>query len=313
MSDLSDRNLQLPHNDQRLLDALIEAGFERHAIGPLTDEESRRVDRLMRVFSLLNDYPGDDDESWNGEDDALIHATMARIARHEDGVAARMSLAESGARGGWPRLGFRLHDMIGVAAAVLLVAAVTLPLMNMVNQSRIDENCRNNMRQIGYGMSSYASDHNGQLPMALAGLGPHQWSWDTVANAVNLGPLLDGGYCSRGHFNCPGNHDNLEMTYSYQFQRPGVRVNWAAQTVVVLGDRNPLIDAARAGRLLPAMTMSADHRGRGQNVLRNDGTTMWIGDQPVVGREDNIWLPHGYEKLEPGARPEVVSDVFLAH
>jgi hypothetical protein len=316
MSQNSDWNPELSANDRRLLDALVEAGFDHEALEPLTDQERARVDRLLQTFGLLNDYPVDlEDVSWDSDDDTLIHATLARIGRHDDERASRMSLTEGESRRGrrWG-LGIRLQDFVAVAAMVLLGASVALPMLNMAKQSRIDQACANNMRHIGYAFSSYADDHNGQLPIARAGIGHQNLSWDTIANTINLAPLIDGQYCSRGHVNCPGNHDNLELTYSYQFQRPDVRINWMGRrTTVILGDRNPLIDAARSQRLLPAMTMSRDHGGRGQNVLRTDGVIMWLGDEPVVGRVDNIWLPHGYKQLEPGAAPEDKSDVFLAH
>lgn len=315
MSTMSNWNPELSPNDQRLLDALVEAEFNPDALEPMSDQERARVKRLMQTFGLLNDYPVDINDSSGSDDETLIHATAARIDRYEDERAKRMSLAEqqskSGRRGG---VGVRIQDLITVAAVVLLGASVALPLLNTVSQNSIDQRCANNMRHVGYALSSYADDHNGQLPIARAGVGQKHVSWDTVANTINLAPLLDGQYCSRGHLHCPGNHDNLEMSYSYQFQRPHVRVNWLSQrTTVVLGDRNPLIDAARAQRLLPAMTMSADHGGRGQNVLRTDGATMWLSDEPIVGRSDNIWLPHGYDHLEPGAAPQEKSDVFLAH
>lgn len=316
MSTMNDWNPELSANDQRLLDALVDVGFDREALEPLTDQERERVDRLLQAFGLLNDYPTDIGEStWDDGQDILIHATLARIDRYEDDRARRMSLDEESVNGrGRLGLGIRLQDFVAVAAVVLLGASVALPLLNTVQQNSIDQSCANNMRHIGYALSSYADDHNGQLPIARAGIGHQNVSWDTVANTINLAPLIDGQYCDRGHLNCPGNHSNLELSYSYQFQRPNVRINWMSRrTTVVLGDRNPLIDAARTQRLLPAMTMSADHGGRGQNVLRTDGATMWLSDQPIVGRQDNIWLPHGFERLEPGAAPDDTSDVFLAH
>jgi len=316
MSTINDWNPELSANDRRLLDDLVEAGFNSDALEPLTEQERASVQRLQQTFDLLNDYPTDVDETdWHHSDDTLIHATLARIDQHEDERARRMSLTSDRRRGaGRWGLGIRLQDFVAVAAVVLLGASVALPLLNTVQQNSIDQSCANNMRHIGYGMSSYADDYGGELPFVRAGVGNQNLSWDTVANSVNLSPLIDGEYCQRGHLHCPGNHNNLKMTYSYQFQRPDVRINWMGRrTTVILGDRNPLIDAARSQRLLPALTMSADHGGRGQNVLRTDGATMWLSEQPIVGRVDNIWLPHGYDQLQPGAAPKGNADVFLAH
>ncbi len=295
----------LSGDDQRLLDDLIEAGFDVEAMGTLSDAERARVEQLQRLFGLMNDYPVDDAE------ETLLHATMARIARHEDERAARMSLTpnEQLGGGGW---GIRASDLISVAAVILIAASVLWPLLATVRQQSIDRACANNMRMVGYAFGHYAADNNNAMPIARAGFLPGA-SWDTVSNVVNLAPLVEGGYCSRGHLNCAGNHDHLENTYSYQWQKPGTRMTWGSGRItIVLGDRNPLIDAARAGHMLPGNTMSRDHRGRGQNVLASDGATLWLTDT-IVGSRDNIWLPHGAQKLSEGATPQDKSDVMLAH
>ena len=71
-------------------------------------------------------------------------------------------------------------------------------------------------------------------------------SWEQVRNILNLKPLLDNNYCDAGHLNCPGSHHANGSSYSYQWQRPGRSLRWgdARAVTVVLGDRNPLIDAA---------------------------------------------------------------------
>ena len=74
----------------------------------------------------------------------------------------------------------------------------------------------------------------------------------------------------------------------------------------------PLIDAAREGLVVPATSISINHGGRGQNVLRTDGAIMWLVS-PVVGPSDNIWLPDGTNRLEKGIRPTEPEDVFLTH
>ena len=79
----------------------------------------------------------------------------------------------------------------------------------------------------------------------------------------------------------------------------------------ILGDRNPVIDAALAGERIPAISGSFNHGGRGQNILDSDGRAFWL-ERPVI-RQDNIWLPHGQTQLHRGDRPQTVGDVFLAH
>lgn len=309
MSDLSHNDPgsgpTLSADDQRLLDGLIEAGFDPSQMGHLSKAERQRVMQLQRLLGLMNDYPVEDAE------DTLLHATMARIDRYEDQRAARMTVTPNEQLSSGDR-GFRASDLISVAAVILIAASVLWPLLATVRQQSIDRACANNMRMVGYAFGNYAADNNDAMPMARAGFLPGA-SWDTVSNVVNLAPLVEGGYCSHGHLNCAGNHDHLENTYSYQWQKPGTRMTWGSGRItIVLGDRNPLIDAARAGHMLPGNTMSRDHRGRGQNVLASDGATLWLTDT-VVGTRDNIWLPHGAEKLSEGATPKDQSDVMLAH
>ena len=84
------------------------------------------------------------------------------------------------------------------------------------------------------------------------------------------------------------------------------------RSTVVLGDRNPLIDAYESRERLPDTTISFNHGGRGQWVLGSDGRTIWL-ERPVIGRSDNIWLPRGMSELRKGATPMEVGDAFLIH
>lgn len=311
MSEMNEHGMTSQHHpqlcleDQHLLDALIEAGFDVAQLKPLTDTQRMRVDHLLRLLGLMNDYPVED------ADDTLLHATLARIDRYEDNRAARMSIdpAEQPQSRGFS---FRLPDFITVAAVVLIGASILLPLLSSMRQQAIDRQCANNLRMVGYAFGHYAADHNGAMPMARAGFAPGA-SWDTVSNVVNLAPLVEGNYCTLGHLNCAGNHEHLQSTYSYQWQKAGTPMMWGTGRIsIVLGDRNPLIDAARAGRILPPHTLTRDHGGRGQNVLASDGATLWLTDT-VIGTRDNIWLPHGAKELSAGAVPQDESDVMLAH
>ena len=79
--------LELSPQDQRLLDALVECEFDPEALEALSAEDRQRVGALMKLLDLLNDYPVED------ADDALVHATLARIDRHEEETASRMSFS----------------------------------------------------------------------------------------------------------------------------------------------------------------------------------------------------------------------------
>jgi hypothetical protein len=298
--------IELSPQDQRLLDALIECNFDREALEALTPDEQRRVDSLVSLFELLEDYPVED------ADESLVHATLARVDRYEEQRASRMVFSEAAESEDLPaRRRFRMPDFISIAAVILIGASVVWPLTTHLHRRSIDTGCANNMRRMALAFDQYNSDFDGAVPIVQAGMFSN-WNL-TRHNAVNLNPLLQGGYCDRGHLSCPGRKEYYGESYSYVWQVPDHRQGWGVGRVtLMLGDRNPLIDAARSGQWMPALTISLNHGGRGQNVLTTDGATLWFV-QPVFGRNDNIWLPSGVAFLQGEIVPTDPADVFLAH
>ena len=80
--------------------------------------------------------------------------------------------------------------------------------------------------------------------------------------------------------------------------------------MLILADRNPLIDAFRSGGQLEPSALSTNHSGRGQNGLFTDGSINWL-ERSTINRDDKIWMPH--EGLKDGASTDDARDVFLAH
>jgi hypothetical protein len=276
----------LSADDQRLLDALVDAGFDRNILSLVSGSDSKRLDAICGVMELLNDYPVED------ADETLVHATLARIDRYEEAP-----------------------DFITVAAVLLIGVGVLWPIISSVRQEALRAACGNNMRGLAYAFSQYAADNKSAIPMAMAG---PLHGWDRASNVLNLEPLVSGNYCTAGHLNCPGHHHSSSSmagvgpSYSYRLVPAGSRIGWGTTRVtVILGDLNPIVDAAYSGRHLPPLSVSLNHNGRGQNVLVTDGSSMWL-DQPMVGR-DNIWLPHHTDRLRGGEGPADESDIFMAH
>lgn len=312
----------LSPDDQRLLDALLEAGFDRARLSrtlgrALTAQDHQRLAALSRLMGFLDDYPVDDAEP------ALLHAALARIDRHEDETARRLrfdvAMDDQAARRGFR---IRLPDFVTVAAIVLIAVGVLWPVLGSMRNSAMDAACANNLRSVGYGFSQYSNDNNGSLPYAMAG---PVGTWETLRNAMNLNPMVQGGYCDAGHMNCPG-HRHLEggaiaagePSYSYRwFSQRGLNRWNTSRVTVILGDLNPLVDAARSGWEAPPLSVSVNHGGRGQNVLTTDGATLWL-EQPLIGGagkggSDNIWIPNSAPSLRPGIEPDDDTDVFLVH
>jgi len=296
---------ELSAEDRRVLDSLMtESGLDAEAVAALPAADQPRAARLLDMMALLSDYPVED------ADETLIHATLARIDRHEDERSARLAFdAHQDEAATSPRR-IRLPDFMTVAAVLLIAASVGWPIMSQLRNRSLDMACANNLRQMGFAFGTYAADHAGAMPVARAGA---NLTWDTIRNVINLGPLVSGGYCEHGHLNCPAVDHQADASYSYQMQQEGASSMWGAGPgmTLVLGDRNPLIDAYRGGEHVPSLATSLNHGGRGQNVLSSDGADIWLED-PVIGQGDNIWLTDGMSELEAGMRP-VAGDTFLVH
>ncbi|MCI0365486.1 MAG: hypothetical protein L0Y44_09350 [Phycisphaerales bacterium] len=309
----NDFKLELCGEDQRALDALMDAGFDRKTAEGSARADRRRVDAVANLLGLLKDYPVEDAEP------TLVHATLARIDRHEDEAAQRLSFEARLSRQGGDRAGRRIAvpNFITVAAVLLIGVSVLWPIITTMRQHSVDANCANNLRLMGYAFSNYAADNNDSMPMAIAG---SSLSWDRFSNIVNLDPLVKGNYCEAGHLDCPGHAHHVAQgghggpSYSYRWFVPGSSTGWGTgpRITVVLGDLNPVMEAARSGNFIPPLSITINHAGRGQNVLANDGATMWL-EQPLISGGDNIWLPKGADRLQTGERPMDVIDVFLAH
>jgi hypothetical protein len=299
LSDEPINSPELSPQDQRLLDALIECGFDAGAL-QLPAPQRRRAESLARLLGLLNDYPVED------ADPALVDATLARIDHHERQRDGRMRVEPAPRRRLF--LSWRMPDLVTIAAVLLIGVSVLFPIMHQMRTESIANGCANNLRMMSLAFANYAADSNGALP-ASAGL-TSTWS-RTARNLRHLAPLIDGGYCEAGHLRCPG-HTGPGDSYSYQWQTPEARLRWQTGRVgIAMGDCNPLIDAIRHGAAIDPSALSSNHRGRGQNVLGTDGSHRWL-EHPFITPGDNIWLPEG----GPGGLEEGVvgeGDVFLAH
>ncbi len=301
--------ITLSPQDERLLDALVDCGFDPSALEALSLEDQRRVKALLSLFELIDDYPVED------ADEALIDATVARIDQYERRASAKIAVAdETDLQEFGGRRRIRLPDFVSVAAVILIGASIFWPVMTNLHRRNIDAGCANNLRLLGNAFNRYANDYDRAMPVASLFT-----SWNTlVSNVMNLGPLVAGEYCERDDLTCPGHeHANfIGGSYSYQWPVPGRQLTWGAggATMMILADRNRLIDAIhRAEGMIPALSNSLNHGGRGQNALFTDGGWIWL-DEPTApgGGDDNIWLPKGVSSLHDGIQQTDVNDVFLA-
>lgn len=299
--DREDRN-ELSPDDARLLDLLVESGFDAARVEGVDALERRRVEALLSVFTLMDDYPVED------ADDSLVHATVLRVRRGVD-LAERqqrvmgLSSVEATERG-WR---IRMPDIISIAAVLLISVALGSVVLTKVRQQAIDAGCESNLRALAQGFNLYARDYDGRIPMAPAG-------YATAGIAFWPDPyvLSKHNYCDQGHANCPGHHQG--GGYSRQVVNGTAHFAWPTlPRIPVLGDRNPVIDARDTGDIInPFVANSENHSQRGQNVLFSDGSIEWLVE-PLFNDDDNIWLIRGQRTFEPGDAPATLEDAFLAH
>lgn len=305
--------------DSRILDLLVDAGFDLGALPPLSADDRLRAERLVGLVRLIDVYPdGSSDEGVDAE--TLIAATLARVQQAEGERADRMRLdpaREADIRSGG-RKGFRMGDLVAVASIAILATTVLVPLFNWRSAQAIDTQCANNLRMIAQGLEVYTAS-NDAMPM-VAGLGPDLATWLGYSNADNLNVLAAQKYCPPGCMSCPGDTE-ANACYAYQAPTAERRPAWSlGPRVVVVGDRNPLIDLKRNGETIASVALNAaSHSGRGQNLLFSDASVEF-DDSPYLSDAgtlsiDNIWLPFGDQAdaltVPPGARR--VMDAFLLH
>ena len=181
MSHPRDAHFELSPNDQRILDDLIEASFDLDAMEPISEAERERAVALSDLFGLLNDYPVED------ADDTLLHATLARINRHDGAQVSRMKLdpdlVETTKLQGGRR--FPLPDFISIAAVILIAVGIGWPVFNQMRNRSVEMQCANNMRVLAEAFNNYASDYSNYMPCITPGAnsevcdggGAHRWGW----------------------------------------------------------------------------------------------------------------------------------------
>jgi hypothetical protein len=328
----------LSEDDARVLDLLVDGGWDPSVIAALAPADRERAERLLATLERL-DVPLDatGEASADGVDaETLINATMARIERADAERRERMRFDPVGPSAG-SRRRLRFPDLIAVASIALLAAVVLVPLVHWRNARALDTACENNLRLIAQGIHAYTESFAGAMPMTaglLPGLRSSRGgsadigSWIGYRNSDHLNALKDGQFCSSRCLCCPGDHaaGTDDGCYAYQVTTGERPLRWQqGPTTAVVGDRNPLVDLKRHGETIGSVALnSASHGGRGQNLLFSDGAVQFSNSPYLTLREehgkrtiDNIWLPFGdhADSLSdrPAFGPARGVDAFLLH
>jgi hypothetical protein len=221
---------------------------------------------------------------------------------------------------------FRLADLVSLAATLLLVASVTIPVLSGIRSRSMQEICNSNMATAGTAFGTYAGANRDLLPMATAGFGSgSNATWMDVgttperSNSSNLYMLVRTKHATLADLACPTNPNALvegdattqqdwrsldEISYSYRIMTPGgLKAHSVDQPVrvVLLSDRSPVVRRIVNKQPVKPEENTPNHDHAGQHVLGLDGSSTWQRD-PVLDQGDNLWFPRPIEEIIYRAR-----------
>ena len=313
--------------DSALVDVTIQR-IARHAEPMLSGDDAEALDSWALSGYDASDTPASLRERATRHQqlaavvtDSDITATPLLVERTFQAVAAKVAANRAQGIVTPTSRGWRISDMVSVAAMMLIGVSILWPTVSYVNQKGRQLSCKSNLGSVASAMGLYAGNHRDSLPVATAGFGGNPW-WNVSpekpqANSSNLFTLARTGYSKLKDLACSGNpkaevgevkkgaYDwaNLEtISYSYQIMGGQERPNWcrergtAPASIVVLADRSPVVLRAIKRQAIDPMENSPNHGGVGQYVLLADGSVNWMTTPDRQGG-DNIWLPRAIEAL----------------
>lgn len=271
--------------------------------------------------------------------DELAERTISRLANIASSGHQGLEelLADEQARPITVKVGFwrNVSEMVAVAAAVMIIAGVLLPIFNRERQRYWKQRCQSQLSSIFGGLTNYAKDHDGRAPAITAGANK-QWNTQALYLPMKLGYIKDPS-C----FVCPGRdcgqplrfdmskvaeYDDFPLrgyvTYSPRKRCPDSAMKQGLCDGPILSDRNPIFDddgpAETFKKRLDKAIMRANsrnHRGKGQNVLYGDGSVRFIRIR-LIANDDIFTLKDGMrngdELSERETLPTYDGDIFLA-
>lgn len=256
------------------------------------------------------------------ERDSLVDRTLGLIQDEIDRSEKRYIMDMPISPGGR----FRLADLVSLAATLLLIASVTIPVLGGMRSRSMQAQCLDNMASAGQAFGSYAGSNRDLLPMATAGFGSSPGgTWMDVgttperSNSSNLYMLVRTNHATLADLACPTNPDALmedgnqsqqdwrsldEISYSYRIMaQDGFKTHSSALPVrvVLLADRSPVVRRIVNGQAVRPEENTPNHDHAGQHVLGLDGSSVWHRD-PVLEQGDNLWFPRQIEQIIYTAR-----------
>lgn len=135
--------------------------------------------------------------------------------------------------------GFTIVELIAVVSIFLLIIGALTPLVNTARARSRRFDCANNLRAISLGLHAYAAEHNDSFPATLGELYPQYVSSEKV-------------------FDCPAT------------KKAGTKEAPDYRYITALTEFTP-------PKEIIAEDLDGNHKKRGKNILRVDGSVEWAG------------------------------------
>ena len=237
-------------------------------------------------------------------------------------------------------------EVAAIAAVVLVIAGVSMPSLSRM---RARSACQANLMRMGQAIVRYANDNNDAFPAVPMKAGSPWWKVGDqgAENQSNTRPMwlvVQKGYLDGKDTICPGMKDAItsaytqaelarykdfpsrwHISYSFKFTSDKCGKYQKGQRGVLLADLNPVFEKIfdrdksvsipdeRTVVLLSKQLkniMSANHAGRGQNILFDDASSKFMKTRIVFG--DDIYTVRDAESYSGCEVPSCEEDIFLA-
>jgi len=243
-----------------------------------------------------------------------------------------------------------VFETLAAAAAVLVVAGMLFPSFGSMRQRSRQMACKRNLGQAGTAFASFFNDQNASAVSDVKVKNGSPWwkigyeGPETHSNTRYVWQLVRQGYVPADVFVCQGRNGAIPVrmtsdqmahlqdfpsrcNLSYSFVLFGDGTFSPARTgrKVIAGDMNPVFEKIPCQQSIYQklndfekvllneqlrQMMSANHAGRGQNILYSDGSVEFLKTRVVNG--DDIFTVSGVDCYTGRELPADERDVFLA-